>query len=156
MKKVSDLQFYGFVELYRILKQKFSDFHLSDLYWDAGWFSISKVPYDDTEEGEIILEIVNPIPDEATIEQIEKLIDTENRKIEIRFFVHSADSICFEVEQNDFDNSEFIDELKKIIGKIVPARKNSETWSKDVVVLAKEIIKNSRVSNYLNEEIPST
>lgn len=151
--ETTDLKFYGFVELYRILKQKFSDYYFDIEYWNDGWFSISKVPYGKTEEGEIILEIANPVH-QPSLEEVEKLIDVDSTMIEIRFFVHSADSICFKVNQSDFESEGFIYELKKIIGEIVPARRQSGTWSKDVIVLAKEMIAKSKLSKFLKEEVP--
>lgn len=155
-KKVADLNFYAFVELYRILKEKFEGFHFdtSALGEEISYFGISKVPPPDIEELEVVLQIHEPLSivvwgGDSALESA----DLDKNKIRIDFFIHSVDSFTFHVDKAHFDNPDFILKLRSIIGIIAPLRRNRGVTSEDTQKWLEEEIKKEGIEKYLGSPV---
>ena len=153
MKKVADLNFYSFIEFLKILEEKFPDCNFDYDNWEPFYLSITAVLRKDTEEGEISLEIKNPtdLVLEETVypKPSDAKIDEEN--ISFQICVHSWNSVALTVKKEAFDNDDFIQKLRSLIGKLAPVRRNSETWYEEIEKWVYEIIESSGVKNYCLE-----
>ncbi|MEI7765114.1 MAG: hypothetical protein WCI93_00845 [bacterium] len=136
MEKISGINFFPFVVLWRILKEKFSD-HLIELNDNNGVryilirsMSESKYP----KNGELVLEIHDPFAWDNMPEGGYDNVDLNEKTIKVVLSVWNP--YCFVeffIEQSLLDEDVFILRLKLIVGKIAPilANKDCLEWLRD-------------------------
>ena len=129
--KIADLNFYPFILLCQELMTKFQDYHFSTMYLnDYGEFTISKSPFDKRAEYEVFLQVLNPahkhFASGLTPLDIEQF-KTETKTITISITATSEQfGSEITVNQQDFDNDNFIQTLKDITGTVLPSAGKTE------------------------------
>lgn len=139
MKKC-DLNFYGFICLYRLFKDKFSDYNF-ETSWDYGgsfeMFSGNKC----YKYGEIYLEISNPTPSEPREEDFHEF-DVRKETIKIDFLINDVTTLSYEINKSVFFSKKFVNQMKKIIG-VYPSirilddddsRERISVWAKELII----------------------
>ncbi len=145
MRKIADLNFYAFTELYRILKSKFPLHHVVyQQNHSLATLSISSVSLEDIEV-ETVIEIDDPSPSGSDIEEM-NISDTT---MAIRLYVDGL-SYLLQIEQATFDNDDFCQKLESLIGKIAPVRQkvDREELVKQMDEWVKQLIKDSGIEQY--------
>ncbi|MBP9821454.1 MAG: hypothetical protein KBC98_01035 [Candidatus Pacebacteria bacterium] len=148
MKKIADINLYGFILLFQILLKKFKGFHFNETYTDQGYFQISAVPYDEVGNGEVVLEVFDP----AHTNEVQGSFvnaDISSKKITIGFFVFSFNTFRYLIDKKHLDDAFIITEIKKIIGLTVHFRDNSKNSGRDVEKWVEKTITNSPLNKYL-------
>ncbi len=151
MKKISDLQLYGFIQLYQILRTKFRKYYFDDTSTDDGYFQISSAPAGKRGQGEIVLEVLNPQHDNEIGGKSFDSINVQDEKITIGFFATEVDTFKYRINKKDLDDPKVISEIKKLIGQIAPVRNNlpDQKWVTEVGKWAKKLIKESPIYHKL-------
>ncbi len=148
MKKIADLNFYSFVLLYQILFKKFKGYYFNEIFTDQGYFQISVNPSDETDNGEVVLEVFDPVHD-SEIQVSFGNMDTASKKITIGFFVVNFNTFRYLIDKKYLDDVFVINEIKKVIGLTVHFRDNSKNPGRDVEKWVEKTITNSPLNKYL-------
>ena len=150
MKKIADLGFYGFVLLFQILSKKFKGYYFSETFIDQGYFQVSAAPEDERNNGEVVLEVFDPVYADEILGSFANC-NTSSNKITIGFYVANFTTFKYQLSKKDLDNPIVINELKKIIGLSVHIGDKSKDWGRDVKKWTKKTIKESKLNKYLEE-----
>lgn len=118
MKKIEELEFLGFLQLYIVLKGIFKnyDVRLGPEEIGTKYILISETSLDELEPGEIYIEIPNPV---LVIESLDN-INLDEMSLYIKFCTMESTGVIVEIPKGRLDTERTISGLKSLIGKVYP------------------------------------
>lgn len=156
MKKIATLNLFGFIEFYKILKEKCKSVsveihnHGDELGYEI---MMSKVSAADVEEGETLLEIRDPsycLNGNALIGLDEADTSVETIAVGVYVSGKGETSAMLHIPKKLFDDDDFIIALEEIIGLIAPVRKkvSPDVWHVSIEKWIKKVLSESKILNY--------